>query len=121
MINLRPMQPEDIQQLYGEPLKITVRGITAEEDGRVLGIGAIYCHDGCSVLICCINHRIRPLSIKHAKAMLKGARQLLAMAFETRMPVRVVADRRETRAVALIKHLGAKHIEKDIYEWPTPA
>ncbi len=121
MIAIRPMVANDVQKLYGEPLRVTVRGITAEENGRVLGIGAIYPSDGCTVLICCINSRIRPLSFRHAKALLEGARQILAMAFETRLPVRVVADRRQTRAVALIKHLGAHHVEKDIYEWPTPA
>ena len=117
MVSLRPATQADILAVIGKPLPHTVMAFVGEEQGRVLGLGAMYVTDGTWVLICAIAQDVRPLVHKHAKAMLVGARRLLALAAQTRLPVRTVADTRHPRAIELIEHLGFRHIEKDVYEW----
>ena len=122
--NLRPTTAEDIKTLYGIPLQVTVHGITSIEDGRVLGFGAIFPSDGCMVLIFRLAEDARQeFSSRKSwiKTMLVGARKLLQVAAENRLPVRTVADRKYPRSVELIEHLGFRHIEKDVYEWTIQA
>ena len=115
MVNLRPSTAADVAELFGR-LDISVIGITATEDERVLGMGAIYPHDGSLLLICKVAPEARKHLPRHAKTMVKGARRLLAIAAQYKLPVRVVADRKYPRAAALIEHLGFKYIGKDVYE-----
>jgi hypothetical protein len=121
VVKLRPALASDVIALYGEPLHTTVLGITGVEGDRVLGMGAIYPSDGCMVMICRIAPDARCELQRHAKTMVRGARRLIAIAGKTKLPLRTVADRRFPRAVELIEHLGFRHLEKDIYEWATPA
>lgn len=43
-VRIRPATGVDVLELYGEPLAHTMRAITAEVDGRVLGISGVI-HD----------------------------------------------------------------------------
>ena len=113
MVKLRPCTAADIELLYGALLPITVYGITAvDENDHVLGMGAVYPVDGCMAMICNIDPEARKRLKRHTRVLLKGARRLQAIAARRHLPV---------RAVALLLHLGFCHIEKDVYEWTTPA
>ena len=117
MITLLPATAAHVLALYGKSLPVTIFGIAGVEGERVLGMGAIYAEDGNMVLTCRIAEEARADLRSHTRALLHGARALLAEATKARLPVRCVADRRYPRAVELLEHLGFRRIDKDLFEW----
>jgi hypothetical protein len=88
-VQLRPTIPADLPQVTHETLPIRIRAITAELDGRVLGIGGIgYRTDGVVIGFAAINEEFRlyPAAIHRAGlAMMKviresGVPQVIALA-----------------------------------------
>ena len=123
LVNLRPTTETDVRALYGKPLDVTIIGITGVQDGQPLGFAAIFPGDGCMVMISriCDDARQHLHQHQHARALLRAARALQAIAKQHRLPIRAVADRQFNRSAALLKHLGFRHIEKDVYEWTIQA
>lgn len=116
MDKLIPATAEHVQAIYGAPFKRTAIAITGESEGKPFGIGAIYPHEGCMIMVFCLTPEGRENVKRHAKAIVKGARYLLDKARRYNLPVQTTADD-YPRSRELLEHLGFKPVTHIHYEW----
>lgn len=119
MVKTVPATAAHITAIYGEPLRQTVHGFAGIEGDAVRLLGAIYAENGRVILTFKADDVARENMREHAKTILKGARRLLAIAEQWRLPVQTVVDEQYPRARELVEHLGFRRLEKDIYQWQT--
>ena len=110
-----PATMEMIRSLHAE-LPKTVRAVAAVEGGRVLGIAALYPHDGRLILCGVVAPETRAEMKRHRRSLLRCVWHALAIAVKRGMPVVAIADQDIEGSDRLLLHLG--FVPKNgSYEW----
>jgi len=86
-VRLRPTVAADLAAVTDQPLPARIQGITAEIDGRVLGIGGFSFRDGVIVAFVAMNDEAR----KYPAAIHRAGLMAMAVARRNRLPI-VVAE-----------------------------
>jgi len=86
-VTLRPTVPADIPFITDKPLPARIQGITAEVDGRVLGIGGFSFRDGAIVAFVAMTDEAR----KYPTAIHRAGLAAMALARREGYP-RIVAE-----------------------------
>lgn len=108
-IRLRPTIAADLPQLIGEPLPHRIKCITAELDGRVIGIGGLgFRPDGTVIAFAQISDEFR----KYPRAVHRAGRAGMALIRASRVPL-VVAEARPANPAAerWLMHFGFEPLE----------
>ena len=113
---IRPSTREDVIEMCGGTFPDNIWGITAEEDGEVVGIAGIHY----------TNPRMCFSNIK--QSLKKSPRTIVRMAHAVRevmgkseVPVYAIADKNEPTAPKFLEHVGFEHLmtssDGEIYRW----
>lgn len=117
-ITLRPTVAADLPFCIGEPLPHRIKCITAELDGRVIGIGGLgFRPDGTVIAFAQINDEFR----KYPRAVHRAGRAGMALIRASRVPL-VIAEAQPDNAAAerWLLHFGFTPIEIDgvkVFVW----
>lgn len=106
MITTRRATEEDMARWYGQKPRWTLRAARLwEADGAPCAIAGYYV-DRCRAVVFC-EIRLPPEEVcRHARAVLKGARALLAEVRAVGLPACAIADPAWPRAERLLERLG---------------
>lgn len=103
-VELRPTIASDLAQVTHETLPIRIRAITAELDGRVLGIGGIgYRPDGVVIGFAALNDEFR----NYPRALHRAGLAMMKIIRDSGVPqVIALADERVASAERWLERLG---------------
>lgn len=121
MVEIVPATQAHVSALYGGSLPVTLYGVAAIEDGKLLCMGALYVENGCMVATCKIADEARPNLKRYARVFFMGWSRLRAIAEARRLPVRARPDPDAPRSAALLDRLGFVPIENGAWEWTNSA
>lgn len=117
-VQLRALKRSDILALYGRSFSESIRGIAAEKEGRVLGIGGVINTAPLQAF-----SRITDELRKYPKMMVKMGRSLANIMNDYEQPIFAVADAEEKNAGGFLAHIGFEYVEStnvgEVYKWPT--
>jgi len=109
---LRPIKRQDIVDMYGENLPMTVRGWAAVLDGEVIGIAGVAFTKPLQCFSF-LDERMKDYPRKIIEAV-KLVRELL----ETiQLPVYATPDEDEGTADTFLKHVGFVVLHRGVYQW----
>lgn len=109
---LRPSRAEDAIALWGAPLDYTFRGITAELDGKVMGIAGVMFSRPAQAFLTMDD------SIKgHKRFVVQCVREFRAIASEYDGKIFAIPDRQEETARVFLSHCGFIRHSEEIYRW----
>jgi len=100
--NFRKATAQDSYEFYGKPPCNTFRGIVAEIDGRVIGIGGLFYEGKARVAF----SDMKPEMKQHRKDIARACRMLIDIVKEAKAPVYSVCDTNEPTSFNLLKKLG---------------
>jgi hypothetical protein len=100
---IRPATAADAAAFYGaeRPMK-SMRGFVAELNGDVVGVGGFYYERGYLIAFSEMKESLRP----YRKAIVRGARRIMAQIIERKLPVFALANCDEPTAPQFLKGLG---------------
>ncbi len=110
-VRLRPTVAEDLPFVIGKPLPHRIRCITAELDGRVLGVGGLgYRPDGTVIAFAHLSDELR----QHPVAVHRAGRLGMALIESSGVPL-VIAEAQPGNPAAerWLKHFGFERMEHD--------
>lgn len=102
MTKFRPIRKDDVKDFYGDWPKYTVRGFSAEDDGKVIAIGGVYYEGDYAVAFA----EMMPEMRSRKKDIARAARMLTAFYKSLNRKVFAVPSRKEKTAKALLVKLG---------------
>lgn len=110
---LRLATRDDVKALYPEKLDKNFYGITAELDGKPVGIAGLY-FNRTWIMFARVTNELKPykLTLYRASVELMKAVKIL------NQPVYAIADPDIPRSDHLLMKMGFKHLSKDWYVWP---
>lgn len=119
MLKIRPGTREDVLAFDGEEPKKAMKVIVGEEDGKIIGYGALVYQRGA---VTGVIARLSPEARRHKVALHRVALMLMKMAREARLPNLVaIADPNEETAERWLMRLGFRHVGQDslgkVYLW----
>lgn len=101
MISIVHATPSILREVYPEGMPMVARTVAVVDDGRLLGLGMLV-NRGANLYA---TTHITPELAKHPRWILKGARQLLAIAKRQNRPVYARAEDVST-SVGFLEHFG---------------
>ena len=114
-MEIRPMRQNDLVEQYGFGFPFTVRGITAEHEGRIIG-GAGIMFSNPPQCFSKLDEEVKDHPRKIVVAM-KVIRKLLN---SQSVPVYASPDEDEPTANGFLKHVGFEETEVEgVWSWPT--
>lgn len=109
MIQLREATQKDIESFYkGNRPAYTMRGIVADLDGEIIGIGGYHMYKGNRIIFCEIKEHAK----KYRKQILLAARMVIKMYGAGR--TFAVCDATQPTAKRFLEHLGFFCIREDL-------
>lgn len=108
MIKIVPSTAEHIKAMYGATHGVTVRAVSAVEDGQVIGIGGVYKSNGNTVAFLRLSDRMR----SNPKTLLKSVREFLS---KIEGPIFANCDTKIEAAPRFLSHLGFVNIKGDLW------
>lgn len=114
MANLRPATRQDAVELYPEGLSRSFKGITAEIDGKPVGIAGLYFNQNWVAFA-----RIKPELREHKLTIYKASKKLKDMMEQLDKPVFAFADPSISNSDELLLKMGFEYVGKGWYLWTT--
>ena len=109
---IRPLTPGDIEEFYPEGVKLSVRGVAVEVDGKVIAVA------GMSLRVPYLAFStMKDEMRKYPKMILKTARQLQDIMRQYKSDVFAEADVNEKNSFAFLHHLGFEHVDERLFVW----
>jgi hypothetical protein len=108
-----PATAELLERFYGAPPKQTMRAFVGVLDGEVLGVVALVA-DGSRMALF---SEMKPEARKYSKAIVRGAREIMALAERIGAPVHAAADTDIPCAERFLTRLGFTRIAPEVFEW----
>lgn len=116
MIDIVPTTAAHVRELYGRDLPMTIYGVSALDDDKVLGMGALLLTEGCMIAVCKVSEEARADIRRHRRAFIVGWRKLLAIAKARGLTVRAVPQEHIVGARSMLRHFGFHEIENGVWE-----
>lgn len=114
MITIVPATRELLAKTRVGTPNMTMRALVAiDEDGKPVAVAGMYADRHRLVLFSELSDQMR----QNKRALIKGIRQLMAIAEQKKAPVHALADPEIPGSAALLKHMGFKHLTGDLYGW----
>lgn len=113
-VTLRPTVAADLAAFTGQPLPHRIQAITAEFDGRVLGVGGLGFRDGIAIAFAQITDEGR----RYPAAIHRAGRAAMGLIRRSGLP-RVVAEAEADNPAAArwLERLGFRHVRGRVYVW----
>lgn len=116
---IRPLTTLDIVTVYGKPFNHSVRGLVAEVDGRIVGIGGIMYSSPIQAFSKICGEELR----KHPRLILATARRVADLIDTIDAPVYAIADSGEKNSRRFLEYVGFEFLEDSekgsVYQWQT--
>ena len=103
-VQIRTATAQDARKFYGQDPVYSFRGIAAELNGDIVGLGGLYFEDGKPVVFSEIRDAMRP----HKKAIAKATRMLMQMLDDLGRSAYAFACPNEPTSGYLLAKLGFK-------------
>lgn len=100
MITLRTATQKDVEAFYGGLPAYTMRGIVADKDGEIIGIGGTYMYRGNTIVFC----EMKEGAKQYRKYILKAAKMVMNSIKDKR--VFAICDMNQESAPRFLEHLG---------------
>lgn len=109
---IRPLTARDLEELYPEGVRVSVRGVAVELDGEVLAVA------GMSLRVPYLAFStMKDAMRKYPKTILKTARQLQDIMCQYNSDIFAEADVNERNSFAFLLHLGFEHVDERLFVW----
>ena len=113
----RPATRDDIIEMTGQTFPETIRAISAEHDGELMGIAGVRNSDP---KMCFAD--IRPELKKHPRTIIRMARWVTSTIIKSDTPVYAIADEDEPTAFHFLQHVGFEWMmstnQGEVFRWP---
>ena len=105
----------DVEAVLAKRLPYTMRGIAAQRGDACLGICGVH-HAPTFEAFSTITDDMRA----YPGAIWRAAVRFRSLLNSYERPIFAVANSREMNAPAFLRRIGFKHVEGQVYQWPTP-
>ena len=113
---IRALKRQDVIDMYGRTVWASMRGFTAELEGRVIGVAGIAFAKPLQCF-CALDDEMKD----HPREIVKAVRIVRELLNDVDLPVYATPDEYETTADQFLKHVGFVPISEGMYQWPQPS
>lgn len=114
---LRNITAEDYEALYGERPKVSIRGVAAELDGKVIGVAGIAYLPGQIMVFSDIRDELKQYPV----FLMKAGRRFAKMLNKYGRYAVATACPKEKNSAEFLKHIGFTKIgstsDEEVYQW----
>lgn len=112
--NIRMLKKGDIEELYGEPFRESVRGVAVDLGDNVVAVAGVI-HTNPAQAFSKMKDSLR----KHPKTIMKTAHRLKSILDKYETTVYAFASEKEANSRNFLKRVGFVEIEDGVFKWVT--